>query len=111
VSVADTVLPGSVKVAAWVYKIVPWSTQEAARDNRWGETIHSEHTIKIDAGWGDKQAAVTLLHEILHAIWREWNIDEQSKQESIVSTLESGLASVFHDNPEVMHWILERTRL
>ncbi len=98
-------LPTSVKVGAWEYAIEAWSTRDAGRDDRWATTDHSEHRIRIDTGWGEKRTAASLLHEILHCVWRQWGIDEKDDQERTVLAMEHGLAAVWHDSPEVMRWV------
>ena len=98
-------LPKSVKVGWRDYKIEPWSTPEAAMSRRYGETRHGTTTIKIDLGYGTRQAASTLLHELMHAAAAIWNYDDASKEESLVSALGDGLCTIWRDNPAVMHWI------
>ena len=98
-------LPASVKVGAWEYTIEAWATREASRDDRWASADHSEHIIRVDTGWGEKRTAVSLLHEILHCVWRQWGIVKGDEEERTILALERGLAAVWHDNPEVMRWI------
>lgn len=98
-------LPKSIKVGAWEYQIRAWSTRDAGRENFFARADHATAEIEIDTAWGQKQAAASLLHEILHCIWKQWRIEESDTQERMVETLERGLSTVWHDNPEVMRWI------
>ncbi len=98
-------LPKSVKVAWRDYKIENWDRREAAGAGRYGETVHASKTIKIDMSYGSRQAASTLLHEIMHASAAMWNYQESSKEEEVVSAFQHGLSTVWRDNPDVFAWI------
>ena len=43
----------------------------------------------------------TLLHEILHGVWNEYNLQEGDDEERTVSTMATGLTQVFLDNPKI----------
>jgi len=45
----------------------------------------------------------TLIHEILHALYREYNLHDDSDEEETVTRLANGLCQVTLDNP----WIKE----
>lgn len=98
-------LPGSVKVGAWTYEIQEWTPNEGRAQDKYGMTVHSLQRIQLDVNYGYQRTAATLLHEILHAIYRQWEIQEADKQEHTIELLESGLCTVWRDNPEVMRWI------
>lgn len=105
---ADTFqLPESVKVGAFAYEIIAWDAKEAADTKHYGEASQRQQRIRIDISFGRRRAASTLLHEILHCIWMAWSMHEGDPEERVMDTLESGLAAVYCDNPEVMRWIAE----
>jgi len=45
------------------------------------------------------------MHEILHAIVYQWNIDIGDKEETIVNGLANGLTTVFVDNPKLVDYL------
>ena len=50
--------------------------------------------------------ANTLLHEILHAIIYQWNIDLGEKaEEHLVNGLTNGLTTIFVDNPQLLDYL------
>ena len=98
-------LPKSVKVGAWTYRIEEWPTRRAAADGKYGETDHAGSQILIDTGYGRQRATTTLLHELLHCVWRVWCSTDEDSHERTVTIFEEGLAAVWRDNPDVMAWI------
>lgn len=98
-------LPTSVKVGAWNYQIELWDTNEAIGQAASAECSTMAKIIHIRESDTRKRAAQNLLHEILHAVYYEWNMSAGDAQERVVSTMADGLAAVWHDNPGVMRWI------
>lgn len=60
--------------------------------------------IRVDTS-DIEESKGTLLHEILHAIWYEYEIKERTTEESTVMKLEKGLIQVIKDNPCVLIYI------
>jgi hypothetical protein len=47
-----------------------------------------------------------VLHELFHAIYANEGLDVNGDgEESIVSSFETGLVSLFRDNPKLLNWI------
>jgi hypothetical protein len=61
------------------------------------------HDINIDASLQDKQGQEqTFLHEVMHGIVRERNLDlANSDEETIIDEIAMGLHQVIRDNPEI----------
>ncbi len=98
-------LPTKIKVGGFIYTVEPWDPREADTRKRFGECLSDRKILRIDLSYGTRQAAKTLLHEILHAICTEWSIDKPDDEESMVDPLSNGLHAVYRDNPEAMKWI------
>lgn len=99
-------LPKSVKVGWATYKIEPFPVLEAHGEAKHGDTNDLNHTIRIDTACGPARASETLLHEIFHAICGKWNLDlTKDEEERVVTSMASGLCTVWLDNPEVLAWI------
>jgi hypothetical protein len=48
----------------------------------------------------------TVIHELLHVIYDNEAIeDKRSSEEAIVVSFETGLVSLFRDNPKLLNWI------
>jgi len=102
ISVTD--MPGPVKIGPWVYKVEVWHTHSANSANRFGECERSTRTIRVDNSYGPRQTAETLLHELLHAIYDTWCVDETDNEERTVRAITLGLSSVFVNNPGLAAW-------
>jgi hypothetical protein len=102
-------MPCSVRVADRTYRIEVWDTELAqqARSNGCCELV--KKLILIDTSYGDYQAASTLIHEILHAIYEEYNVEGDDGEERTVRSLGRGLMQVFLDNPDLLQFIAEST--
>lgn len=98
-------LPSSVKIGYRTFKIEQWDPIDAIGANRYGEVCPTSLKIKIATHYGQVEAANTLQHEILHAIWCTWPIHETDDEERLVSTIANALSTVWLDNPSVLAWI------
>ena len=56
----------------------------------------------------DKQEALILLHELLHAMWSAQGIGgNAAREEQIVESLTVVLGMVIRDNPDLIEWLKE----
>ena len=102
--VQSVVLPATVKVGYRTYRIEIWDTLEAMGANRYGECSHTARCIRVDVRHGPVQAAETLLHEILHAVWTIQMLKDDDGEERAVSAVSNGLTAVWIDNPGLLEW-------
>lgn len=75
-----------------------------------GETLAEQATIKLRRKQSESTKRVTLLHEILHAIFWESGyrqIEDMSakREERIIQALAPWLVSVIRDNPDLVKYI------
>ena len=47
----------------------------------------------------------TLLHELNHAVYWAYGMEDEDKEERIVGTMATAWAQIFRDNPEFVAWI------
>jgi hypothetical protein len=69
--------------------------------------LHIRQTIRVDVSYGARQAAETLLHEILHCAFAVFPIYEKDEEERIVKGMSACLATIWRDNADVLSWIGE----
>ena len=81
-----------LKIGGGVVEVV-----EAVMDE-YGRYESDKETIYIRTGLKGLTKARTQLHEVIHAIWHEYDMPTEN-EETCVRRLESGLASFFMDNP------------
>ena len=100
-------LPTSIRVAAFDFTVVNWNPMAAAGSRRYGEFSSMEGVIRVDPQAGDVKTCDTLLHEIGHAIWWAYNIQDDDKEERIVATTSTAWTQIFRDNPDLLRFIDE----
>lgn len=77
----------------------------------WGLCNHNKGTIQISSEIDlDYDKAVTLLHEIFHAIVNHYGLGNVLKddEERVVDQMSRGTMMVFRDNPKLMDFLKEK---
>ena len=82
-----------VKVGGMILEVVSSEMDE------FGRFDEEKGKIFVRNGLTANMTARTLLHEIIHAIWCEYDLPKEPIEETCVRRLESGLASFIMDNP------------
>lgn len=104
---ADVKLPKSVRIGHRNYTIVHWRPAQSAGRGAYGECSLPEAEIRVDTSSGIEKARETLLHEILHAIYYEWAMQDEDKEERIVATYATAITTAMVMNPELRKWFGE----
>jgi hypothetical protein len=90
-----------IKVAGSILELV-----EAQMDE-YGRFSSEDMKIYLRSGMKGAHRPRTELHEILHAIWHEFDLP-RDQEESCVLRLESGLTAFIVDNPEYARGLISR---
>lgn len=93
-------LPNKVKIGS-----IPWTVEQ--QDKLWsakggvlGQCQGDAKLIEVlTEGTIPQEVARVFIHELLHAIWYEYDIGEPVDEEKAVTQLATGLAAVMADNP------------
>ena len=83
------------------YRLKDWARDHAETASRFGQCDTNQGIIYVDESLTDDKKAVTLLHEIMHAVWVEWCLNDDDKEERIVDAMAKGLTQTLRDNPEL----------
>jgi len=94
-------IPTKIRILALDFKIEDWHPHEAC--TKFGEFKPLASLIKVDFSTEKISALDTLLHEINHAIYWTYGMDDEDKEERVVSIMSSAWVQVYRDNP----WLLE----
>jgi len=94
-------LPDSVLVGHRDIQIVKLSTNEALTDGIHGNYQSCTGTIQLNTTLEDNHLREVLLHEILHAIYDIYNIQDEDTEERIVSTYAPAMIKLFMDNKQI----------
>jgi hypothetical protein len=104
-------LPRSISVGPFDFKIERLSAQRAMGQSRFGEFSGCEGhiAIQLDMPCAVK-AAETFLHELGHAIFWTFGIEDEDKEERTVNLFSTGWTQVFRDNPWALDWMKRALR-
>lgn len=101
-------LPKTVRVGGFDIRIELMSTHMAAGMQRYGEFSSIEQMIRLQCEMPSRfQAVSTFLHEVNHAIFWAYGLEDDDKEERIVSTFGTAQMTLFRDNPWLTKWIAE----
>jgi len=94
-------IPTKIRILAFDFKIENWHPHSAR--GKFGEFSSLEALIKVNFSTDKINALDTLLHEINHAIYWCYGIEDDDKEERVVSAFTGAWIQVYRDNP----WLLE----
>ncbi len=103
-------MPQKIKVACFDVSIEDWKPISAATNQKYGEFSSMEMLIRIDTSVDSIKVVDTLMHEINHAIYWAYGIEDGDNEERTVSTLSTGLVQVIRDNPDLLAYIQDRLK-
>ena len=99
-------MPESIKIGYRDYKLEKWKQTVATANEAQGQFFQKEGIIGYVTTEEGVSHANTIIHEILHAIIYQWNIELGEKEEEhLVSALSNGLTTVLVDNPELINYL------
>ena len=100
-------LPKTIRVACYDYAVEKMDKHTAIEDRKYGSCSSIKHIISIDTEIDDMRVVNTLIHEVGHAIYDAYEIQEGDHEERIISTMATGWTQVFRDSPELLEFIRE----
>ena len=104
-------VPDKIKIGYRDYKLEEWKQTVATANEAHGQFFSKEGIIGYTTDEKGVSHANTLLHEILHAIVYQWNIElEEKEEEKLVNSLTNGLTTVFVDNPKLMDYLKDKIK-
>jgi hypothetical protein len=99
-------LPPYVRVGPYEFRLERWKLIEAAAASRWGECSSASLTIRVQEEFPHPIKAVdTVLHEIMHAVFWTYGIQDSDDHERTVGALGTALTALHRDNPWLAGWI------
>ena len=99
--------PAKIKVACFDIDVIDFTQHEATLLARFGEFSALENRIRIDPAINRIKGIDTLLHELSHAIYWAYGIEDEDKEERIVGTFATAWTQIFRDNPDLLVFIQE----
>jgi len=96
----------TVRISHYDFKIERIKGKTMSANEVFGLCNKDKQIIYIDSSATPAVQRDTLLHEILHAIWWTGYLEDDDKEERVISTLATGLMNVYRDNP----WLMEELK-
>ena len=104
-------IPDKIKIGYREYKLEEWKQTVASANEAQGQFFSKEGVIGYVTTEKGVSHANTILHEIMHAIIYQWNIELDEKvEELVVNGLSNGLTTVLVDNPKLMDYLKEKIK-
>lgn len=96
-------IPNKVKIDGMEYKIIKCDTPIVDDDSKvlQGDIFYRKCEIRIDDRLNPQTSEMTLMHEIVHGIMHERNINMETPLETFVDELAKGFYNLVNDNPEM----------
>lgn len=102
-------LPTYINILSTEYSLFAYDKQIPGMDDEWGCCDKDKRIISIRWHRDPVANVDTLIHEILHALWYEYQMCEDGEEEeTCVGKLASGLTKVMKRNPALLDWIKEQ---
>lgn len=98
-------LPEKLKIAAFDIIVEEWGNGHANDSNAFGDFKTTNLTIRVDCSINKYKIMDTLLHEINHAIWWAYGLEDEDKQERVCGTLATAYIALYRDNPHLIEFI------
>ena len=99
-------LPGSIRIGAHDFRVVPVRGNAATSANLRGEFSSQCQEIRIKADMPTRYEAVeVLMHEISHGMWFVGDIEDDPEEEHAVAMFGQVMMGLFRDNPWLLEWI------
>mgnify|MGYP003139821667 FL=1 len=104
-------IPEKIKVGYRNYKLEEWKQTVASANEAQGQFFSKEGVIGYTADEKGVSHANTLIHEILHAIVYQWNMElDEKTEEHVVNGITNGLTTVLVDNPKLIDYLKEKIK-
>jgi hypothetical protein len=96
-------LPTHIKVGPFDFAVRPISRELGLRLREDGD--FDGESIHVTKGQRGPALADTVMHELLHAIFKTFALKDEDDEERIVSAISKGLVGVLRDNPNFAPWL------
>lgn len=70
-----------------------------------GLWLGDTQTIYLDSALKGHRLLVILLHELNHALYWFFELDDSSPEERVVACMATGWATLYRDNPLLLKWL------
>lgn len=95
-------LPEYIMVGGSRYRLALEDAAWRDREGTDGKVEFETMTIHVCITRSPSEFLNTLLHELSHVIWREWNLPQRPKEERCVTAFGYGWTAIYQQNPGIL---------
>ena len=99
-TMADTIVVGASK-----YSIIERDELWRSENGCDGQVRFDEMEIDMVTTRPHSEIANTLIHELMHVVFREYHLKDRSREERVVTTLGFGMTAIYAQNPWVLPYL------
>ena len=104
-------IPESIKIGYRQYNLEAWKQTVATANEASGQLFITAGVLGYNKEEKGVSHANTIIHEIMHGIIYQWNMDLDEKvEELVVNGLANGLTTIFVDNPKLMDYLKDKIK-
>lgn len=107
---SNRVLPEYIKIGPYCYEVIEaddsWEEMHG-NEGISGLCLHRDSKIYVSLTGNKAYDVDTFWHEIKHAIWFVFNLQDSDDEERVVSALSTGELMVLKDNPELFSVLMD----
>jgi len=99
--------PETIRVGPYDIQVDVWTQQQASAAAKFGEFSALELTMRVDGSMPHWKIVDSLLHELGHAIWWAYSLQQDDDEERIVATMALAWTQMYRDTPALVAWLAE----
>lgn len=101
-------LPKSVRVGPFDLTI---ELRHFDDPDTWGVFAFGSNSIQLNPDQPSATfAADTVLHEIIHAIWKIYGLSQSDSEERIASVMATAWCQIYRDNSVLLRWLVKNLK-
>lgn len=101
-------LPAQIKIGPYKIQV---TLKETLEDGHAGIYLHGREIELQDNQYNPEYAVDTLMHEVLHSIYKCSGLSKRAGEEKTVSAFATALVALMKENPLLLQWIIHTLEL
>jgi len=98
-------IPKTIKIGHLTFNIIIMKEEAANELALNGDCNYDKGRIRLCPTLRGTRLIEVLIHEILHAIYKQRSLEEGDNEERIVMCISIGITAILKDNPKLGEWI------
>lgn len=101
--------PKKIKINESEYKVISRSKEWGKK--QFGQITYDKKLIEIAEGQNPEEYLDTVIHEVMHGIIEEYDVEmDRRKEEKFVTQISNYLTDVLKKNPKLVEWLSHQSQ-